>query len=74
MTRVQGEAIQLREEREALQVALQVSQRETAEARGLWETEIKSRASMSLRVIYTCIHTVTHTTIYTFVTHRAPQH
>ena len=56
MTRVQGEVIQLREEREALQVAVQVSQRETAEARGLWETEIKSRASMSLRVCDLHVH------------------
>ena len=49
-TRVQGEALQLREEREALQVAVEVSRRETAEARALWEMEIKSRASVSLRV------------------------
>jgi hypothetical protein len=51
VTRVQGEVLQLREEREALQVAVQVSQRETAEARGLWEMEVKSRASVSLRVL-----------------------
>ena len=42
--------MQFRDEKEAVQVALQLSQREAAEARGLWETEIRSRASMSLRV------------------------
>lgn len=51
MSRIKGEAIKLQEEREALQVAVQLSQREAAEARGLWETEIKSRASMSIRLL-----------------------
>ena len=42
--------MQLRDEKEAVQVSLQLCQREATEARGLWETEIRSRASMSLRV------------------------
>ena len=42
--------MQLRDEKGAMQVSLQLSQREATEARGLWETEIRSRASISLRV------------------------
>ena len=73
-SRIQGEAIKLRDEKEAMQVALQLAQREAAEARGLWETELRSRASVSLRVslpfhcwllgrcVFTCMHyTMQHT-------------
>jgi hypothetical protein len=43
--------MQLRDEKGAMQVSLQLSQREATEARGLWETEIRSRASISLRLM-----------------------
>lgn len=67
MTRVQREVLQLREERETLQVAVQVSQREAAEARGLWETEIKSRASTSLRVSHTLQGIMILASLYIFI-------
>ena len=47
---LRGEVLQLQTELEAGQAALQLAQRETQDARGLWEMELKSRATLGLKV------------------------
>ena len=50
-SQLKEEAVVVREELEKTKVALERAEREAEEARGLWETEVKSRSKLGMRVL-----------------------